>query len=123
MKRKSIFIIPIALITWAIACTAQAQTGIKIEDFKTEVAGNKVVINWTSSQAEISNYFEIEKSTDGRQFKTIALVLGPDPRKGGSQFGYYDQKAKRGATSYYRLKHIAPDGTSQYSTINTVRTQ
>jgi hypothetical protein len=55
---------------------------------------------------------------DGKNFKTIAYVLGPDPAKPGCEcFGCFDKKDSKTQISYYRLKHMDFDGNVQFSEI------
>ena len=87
--------------------------------FETEKGDNKVVLNWTINEEEISNYFEVEKSFDGKNFKTIMYVLGPDPAiKGKEKFESID-KTKTNKRSYYRLKHINKEGIITFSPIQS----
>ena len=77
----------------------------------------KVSIDWTIENAAPTNYFEIQKSTDGVNFKTIALVLGPDPKPlTDDSYGCFDKYVRKNAKhSYYRLKHIDINGAEQLS--------
>lgn len=112
---KFILIVTISLCGFR----SQAQD-IKISDIDLQVNNNKLFINWSTNEDDTANYFEIEKSKDGKTYKTMAYVLGPDPSKPGSQFGYFDKVTQlRGATTYYRIKHIDKDGNIIYSAVKT----
>lgn len=99
---------------------AQVQAGkaeIKFTKFTVSTEKKRVSIDWSTDNAAETNYFEIQKSVDGVNFKTIALVLGPDPKQlSGDCFGCFDKYiAKNAKRSYYRLKHIDSNGVEQLS--------
>ena len=73
------------------------------------------MLDWSTDGTYPTNYFEIQKSTDGKNFKTIALVLGPDPKKADCDCYSGYEKRDRNYKNYYRLKHIDINGTVQFS--------
>ena len=77
------------------------------------------MIDWKTDGATATNYFEVQKSMDGINFKTIALVLGPDPKQTtNDSYGFFDKDlAKNAKQSYYRLVHIDADGNQKISTV------
>ena len=99
---------------------AQETKNIEISKFTLESGKDKVLINWSTTNGNDVNYFEIEKSDDGKHFRTFALVMGADPTKDGNQFGYFDTKSKKSKTAYYRLKHVDQNGYLQYSDVRSI---
>lgn len=93
---------------------AQNRT-INVTNFKVSVKEQKVMIDWKTDGATATNYFAIQKSIDGINYKTVALVLGPDPKqKNGDCYGCSDKYITEIAKhSYYRLVHIDTDGNEQ----------
>jgi hypothetical protein len=93
----------------------KAQTGkVNVTDFTVTAKQQKVIIDWKTDGATETNYFAIQKSTDGVNFKTVALVLGPDPKqKNGDCYGCSDKYVKNAGRSYYRLVHIDNNGNEQ----------
>ncbi len=93
---------------------AQNRT-INVTNFKVSVKEQKVMIDWKTDGATATNYFAIQKSIDGINYKTVALVLGPDPKqKNGDCYGCSDKYITKIAKhSYYRLVHIDTDGNEQ----------
>lgn len=62
-----------------------------------------------------SNYWEVQGSADGKDFHTIALVLGFDPGKKGEQYSFKG-KITRPENIFYRVAHISLTGSDiQYS--------
>ncbi|MGN6343397.1 MAG: hypothetical protein ACTHML_20635 [Ginsengibacter sp.] len=109
------------MLFFVFAHTVKAQTNtvakIRMENFQVIEAQNKINIHW-STNSKATNYFEVQKSVDGKNFKTIAYVLGPDPAKPGCEcFGCFDKKDSKTQISYYRLKHLDFDGNVQFSEI------
>ena len=90
---------------------------IRYTAFTVTTRQNKVMIDWATDSKVVTNYFEIQKSEDGMNYKTIALVLGPDPKQPNCDcYSAIDnQKQKPSRQAYYRLKHIDTEGIIQYS--------
>ncbi|HUS01598.1 MAG TPA: hypothetical protein VMY77_07720 [Chitinophagaceae bacterium] len=93
----------------------EAQTGkVNVTDFTVTAKEQKVIIDWKTDGATETNYFAIQKSTDGINFKTVALVMGPDPKQKNSiSYGCSDKYVKNAKRSYYRVIHIDNAGNEQ----------
>jgi trimeric autotransporter adhesin len=125
MMKKIIYITVLALI---ISTGTNAQTTVNssvtnnkniiITNFTVYAKDAKIVIEWATDAAAATNYWEVQRSTDGTQFSAIALVLGADPRQEGDRYQYMEKlKDTKNATAYYRLRHIGADGKEQLSNI------
>lgn len=90
----------------------KAQTRVTITDFSVSTKEHRVTIDWKTEGSTAANYFAIQKSSDGINYKTMALVLGPDPKKGCDCYGGFDNKNTT-KDSYYRLVHIDSNGNEQ----------
>lgn len=94
---------------------------INIIDFGVVVQKDKVNINWSTDNKTATNYFEVEKSSDGKIFKTVAYILGADPTKTGCDcYGCIDIVSKTKKEFYYRLKHVDTDGNVEISETRTL---
>lgn len=93
---------------------AQNKT-INVTEFTVSAKAQKVVVDWKTDGATATNYFAVQKSTDGVNFKTVALVLGPDPKqKNGDYYAFSDKYLPNSSKhSYYRLVHIDAEGNEQ----------
>lgn len=49
---------------------------ISITDFKVVIIERKVNINWSTDKMNTTNYFEVEKSKNGKNYKTVAYCFG-----------------------------------------------
>ena len=93
-------------------------TPSKLISFKASRIHNKVLLQWVMGENETTDQFEIEKSTDGKNFILTALIFGTDkPEKDSYEF--YD-KAKKEEISY-RLKIISKNKQVAYSDILVIK--
>lgn len=117
LVRKGLVIV--LFLSFAFSVNAQKRSEkIKITSFQVVKKENKVVLNWATDKDSQTNYFEVEKSTDGKNFKTVAYVLGADPTKTDCEcFGCFDKVSGKAKESYYRLKHVNADGNVQFSEV------
>ena len=114
------YILSFLTILITINLSAQVKSSgrnIKITRFDVSAHDTKVAINLTTDGTVPTNYFEIQKSNDGINFKTIALILGPDPRQSSCDcYGCFDKLLNsRTGSIYYRARHIGVDGSEQLS--------
>jgi hypothetical protein len=83
-------------------------------DLKTIAAknvGNKNRIDWSTAKETKADYFELENSTDARNFKKIAII---NAKGQPSVYTYWDEKAVLGM-NYYRLRMTLGNGSFIYS--------
>lgn len=74
-------------------------------------------IEWKEKFSEISDYFIIEKSTDGRTFFEISRKFAENSESQQSTMYYSDEKSVNNEIVYYRIKQINKDGTSIFSNL------
>lgn len=118
MLFRSVFVILFTIL--AFAGNAQ-QKKINITDFRLVKNHNKVDINWSTDKTVSTNYFEVEKSNDGKNFKTVAYVLGADPTKTDCDcYGCFDKINTNAKESYYRLKHVDANGSVEFSEVKMI---
>lgn len=73
---------------------------------------NKIILNWIISKNQDAWCFEVEKSADGNNFKTAALVFGTD-NDGTGKYEYFEKAGKR--KMIYRIKLVNKDNKEEYS--------
>jgi hypothetical protein len=101
-----------------IGQTATDTTASKITytSFTVNSGAKGIMIDWSVADPGKANYFEIQRSTDGKDFRTVAMVLGPDPRQpSGDQYECIDKPATKNKKYFYRLKHVSVDGEAELS--------
>lgn len=75
---------------------------------------NIIQLNWNTLAESVSSWFEIERSEDGQEFRTIAYLLSMN-KSSGSEYSYLDKKFN-GYEGYYRIRYSTGSGY-QYSNI------
>jgi hypothetical protein len=119
--RKGLVIVLFLSISFATKAQKVSESKINITGFQVVKTQNKVVIKWSTDETSQTNYFEVEKSNDGKNFKTVAYVLGADPTQPSCEcFGCFDKITGKADQSYYRLKHVNTNGNVQFSEVKMV---
>ena len=91
---------------------------ITITNFTVYEKDAKLIVEWATDGTVATNYWQVQVSDDGKQFSTIAVVLGPDPRQQGDRYQYMEKlKQGRDATKFYRVCHIDVNGKEQASKV------
>lgn len=90
--------------------------------FEAKQNGQGVAVSWNVSEVYNHNYFAVERSEDGINYREIhrdnlALANGSS-----HSFNYLDENIPAGTTLYYRIKQCDLDGKCRYSEIRTVST-
>ena len=89
------------------------------ESFTATVNEGKLNITWKTTPGEVSNYYEVQGSEDGKTFTAIGYVLGHDPKESNHyKFKQQVSKLKKGLV-FFRVLHIQNDNTATAG--NTVR--
>jgi hypothetical protein len=73
-----------------------------------------VQLGWLTASEENSSHFEVERSSDGRNFTTLATVNAQGNSSSPVTYAEADM-SPLSATSYYRLRMVDLDGTFSYS--------
>lgn len=100
-------------------------TGIEYASLAATATDNSVFINWVTASEQNNSHFEVERSTDMKVFKTVAMVLDGFIATGTTGKSYKFKEAagdvKKGKTVYYRLKQVDNDNQVHYSSIMAVQ--
>lgn len=81
---------------------------------------SNVTLAWTTADEKDNSHFEIEKSTDGSNWKTAAVVMGNGTTSKTSNYSYTD-KNENSAVVYYRIRQIDLNGSAAYTTVKMIR--
>ncbi|MBL7723463.1 MAG: T9SS type A sorting domain-containing protein [Chitinophagaceae bacterium] len=86
--------------------------------FNVSLRGNNtVLLTWKTSDGGINNArFEVERSTDGRNWMRLSVVQ-PQP---SHEYEYMDNSVTDGIY-FYRIKQVDVDGAYKYSIVNMIR--
>lgn len=87
--------------------------------FSGKIINQKIHLNWTVSNQINTQYFTIEKSTNGVDFKHLYTLLAAENKPEQTTYTYTDELTKNESV-YYRIKQIDKDGKWMYL-CNTVK--
>jgi len=126
---KSILVVTLILIisfnvsALSIATPFTASTPITFVVFNANVntLTNNILLNWVSSEESNSSPIEVERSFNGKDFKSIGIVLDGFSKGSQMEYAFKDNSTllKNNATVYYRLKQVGVDGIAYFSNILT----
>lgn len=94
---------------------------IQLISFQAIQQPDATLLKWVSQEEINFSHFELEMSTDGHTFHTIALIFAKENPGATQTYQYKDQSAPSRTISYYRLKMIDKDGQFRYSQTRIVR--
>ncbi|WP_293298846.1 T9SS type A sorting domain-containing protein [Pedobacter sp. UBA4863] len=96
--------------------TVSATLPVKLADFNAQKNNGGVLLMW-KTESEINNdRFEVQRSSDGKQWNVLAKVLGK-----GTAASYQQQDLKPlVGNNYYRLAQYDTNGTLDYSPVQLV---
>lgn len=104
-----------SLDDWSITSVRPFEVGttlpLQLLFFTATGINNNVVLNWKTANEINISHFEIENSSDGRNFTTVGIKNG-----GAANYSYEDNRRVTLRT-YYRLKIVDRDGRFSYSGI------
>ncbi|WNB18638.1 T9SS type A sorting domain-containing protein [Marivirga arenosa] len=77
---------------------------------------NRVELNWQTASEHNNDFFEVQRSFDGKQFDVLGVVNGSGDSKELIDYGFIDYSPLAGKT-YYRLRQVDFDGNFEYSDV------
>ena len=108
------------------ACNNVSSTGIvnvssvvlpvTLLHFKGKKQADNIVLDWTTSNEQQVNHFEIERSRNGYAFEKIGEVIAAGNSSTNKNYAFTDSKSLN-TLNYYRLKMIDDDGKYTYSNV------
>ena len=96
---------------------------VTYHSFEAIVNNYKVNLSWITDDVKRNDHFEIERSYDQKEFKTIGIIMGSQTTNGVSgQYNFKDGDLELTAHKevFYRLKYIDINGKFSYSIIKRV---
>lgn len=96
-------------------------TGLPVDlvDFSLQQQGDQVAVSWTTASEENSDYFVVERSSDGHTFEAVGTVQAAGTSETLMEYHLTDQHPKTGL-SYYRLVQYDADGTFAYGPVESI---
>ncbi len=93
---------------------------VELLEFTATENDNIVLLEWLTVTEINNDYFEIQRSSDGINFETIATIKGAGNSNSLIEYSNVDDSPFRGI-SYYRLKQVDFDGKHSFSDIVAVK--
>ena len=93
---------------------------VKVISFQGNRTNNKVSMQWVITENETAEQFEVERSVDGKNFSTAALVFGTDKAQ-TETYMFYEKNISKKVS--YRIKCIDKNQTVTYSDILVIDPQ
>jgi hypothetical protein len=87
-------------------------------DFKVQAANRTSQLIWTTAEETDSDFFAVERSTDGFSYQPLASVKAVGNSRSPQTYTYTDPAPAKG-TNYYRLRQVDTDGRWSYSPVVT----
>jgi len=92
---------------------------VEFSSFTGSYKNGKVYLQWSTATEIDNSHFEIQRSLDGVNFRTIDLVNGNGTSDSPIDYLYADKEPS--AVAYYRLKQVDFDDQYEYSDVVFVR--
>ncbi len=89
---------------------------VELASFTGFQENGQVYLEWTTASEQNNDFFEIQRSADGKSFSAIGKVAGQVQSWANKDYDFIDSKPLA-TTNYYRLKQIDLDGSASYSNI------
>ena len=102
---------------WGLRICSKTVTALPVSwlSFTAEKgSGNSVLLHWSTANESNNAYYEIEKSSDGKNFFAIGSLPGGNTPGMTQHYFYTDLNAFNGE-NYYRIKQVDRDGQYRYS--------
>lgn len=91
-------------------------TPVELKSFGAQVNNKTVKLSWSTATESNNRGFEVEKSSDLKNWITLGFVQGKGTTAEVSNYSFTEQNEVAGKI-YYRLKQLDYDGTFEYSGI------
>ncbi len=88
---------------------------VTLTAFNAKRVGNNAVITWETVAESDNKGYEVQVSTDGRTYRTLAFISSANPNsKNFLSYSYEDKEANKTGVRYYRLRQIDLGGQDHY---------
>lgn len=93
---------------------------VSFSKFDANCTNSGTMISWSTAQESNSSRFEIERSSNGNNWKTIATVAAAGSSSAARN---YQQLDLDGGKAFYRIKQVDNDGQATYTSIESTNCQ
>ena len=96
---------------------------VELSFFTAKRTSTMTTLEWATESEKDNDYFAVEASIDGQNWKTITEVSGKGNSIETTHYSCDDKARYPIGIIYYRLKQVDFDGTSSYSDIEVVKNE
>ncbi|MDJ0365489.1 right-handed parallel beta-helix repeat-containing protein [Hymenobacter sp. H14-R3] len=94
---------------------------VTLTRFDAQASGVDVLLTWATATELNNEYFEVQRSFNGRDFEALSKVDGHGTTTKAQGYSYTDVVARAASLLYYRLRQVDTDGKDTYSPLRVVR--
>lgn len=102
-----------------IVGTANLALPVSLIDFSAAREGNTATLSWSTSEESNSDYFEVQRSGNGKTWEKLKSVAAKGESSVEAHYSAVDESPMNG-NNLYRLKMVDKDGTFAISKIRSV---
>lgn len=111
------------LLPVIINAQTPASKSINISKLTAYEKENRLYVEWSANTGTNNNYWQVQSSSDGKRFSTIAIVLGPDPNWPTEHFTFKEKITDKSLSNYYKVVHVSADNQLSESEITSPANQ
>jgi hypothetical protein len=100
--------------------TSLSTLPVNFQSFYVTRQGSNIQLSWSTSEEINNHYYAVEKSTDARSWKQVAVVIGAGTSSLVNNYAYTD-KNNTDAIVYYRIRQVDRNGSAFYSAVRSLR--
>lgn len=108
-------------VAWTDLSPAGASLPVKFGDINASQQANGIRLDWTSYNESSTDYYQVERSSDGNSFSAIGKVDASGNSDSKLSYTWLDASPNSG-NNFYRVKSVDFDGYLTYSSIIRINT-
>lgn len=93
---------------------------VTISSFTAKAVNKHAVLEWATSMEKNNAFFEVQHSTNARDFEVLGKVAGHGTTFEAHQYRFTQEYPDQSAVHYYRLRQVDTDGKFEYSFIRSL---
>ena len=109
-------------VSYITATSSGSALPVTLVDFVAAQKENDVVLTWSTSFEANSDFFEVQHSTDGKNWLALGEVNSNGDSKIERTYAYVHERPLA-AEHYYRLRMVDNDGSYAFSRIRNIRVE
>ncbi|MET4073964.1 T9SS type A sorting domain-containing protein [Hymenobacter sp. UYCo722] len=88
---------------------------VTVSEFDVKRTGNDAVVTWATAQEINNKGFNVQVSTDAKNYRNIGFVASETPNSTSSRsYSFIDTEKNKVGVRYYRLQQVDTDGKSTF---------